>query len=131
MNISIAQAVACRNFLALKDFNTFLFNYQLHEKPNFVEKWVIKVSGAWLNRLALRFFNELRNTQLELLTVKLKDCKTDMFSVLYVAGDKKLAFDTAQDLFRVVSDTILEFDKIKTPTDETEYKAAEVVEPVK
>lgn len=131
MNISIAQAVACRNFLALKDFNTFLFNYQLHEKPNFIEKWAIKTSAAWLNRLALRFFNELRNTELNKLTVKLKDCKTDMFSVLYVAGDKKVTFDTAQDLFRVVADTILEFDKIKTPTDDTEYKAADAVAAVK
>jgi|SRR5581483_4133663 len=121
MNISIAQAVAARNILALKDFNTFLFNYQLHEKPNFVEKWAIKTSAAWLNHLAMKFFKELRTTELEKLTVKLKDCKTELYSVLHVAADRKVNFDSAPELFRLISDTMLEFDKIKTPTEETQY----------
>ena len=132
MNLTIAQAVACRNLLALKDFNTFLFNYQLHERPSFLEKWAMRVSKAWLDRQAMRFFNELRSTELEKLTLKLKDCKTEMFSVLYIAGDRKLKFTSASELFPVISDTVLEFDKIKTPAEETEYKVTEAVsDPVK
>ncbi len=121
MNISIAQAVACHNILALKDFQTFLFNYQLHEKPNFLEKWLIARSELWRNRVALKFFNELRETELEKLTVKLKDCKAEMFAVLYIAGERKLKFTLASDLFQYISETVLEFDKIKTPTDEARY----------
>jgi hypothetical protein len=126
MNISIAQAVACRNILALKDFNTFLFNYQLHESPNFVEKQAIKAASGWLNRIAMKFFNELRSTELEKLTVKLADCKTEMYSVLHVATDRKAVFDSATDLFRVIADTNLEFDKIKTPKEDTAYLGDEV-----
>ncbi len=122
MNLSIAQAVACRNILALKDFNTFLFNYQLHESPTFVEKLAIRLSSSWLNHIAMKFFKELRSTELEKLTVKLKDCKTEMYSVLHIATQKHTRFESASDLFRVISDTVLEFDKIKTPLEETKYE---------
>lgn len=160
MNISISQAFNCKNILALKDFSTYLFTYRIHEMPRgkrkgwlgrFIERCVagfifkclrestrqrllLKVANDLVRDAAMKEFIELRGTELEKLTVKLKDCKTELYSVLHVAADRKSQFDSAQDMFRAISETILEFDKIRTPVEETQYVPAPadpVSEPVK
>lgn len=128
MNLSISQAFNCKNILALKDFNTYLFTYEIHMKPNRVEKWAINIARVWLNRLAMKEFNELRDTKLEDLTVKLQHCKTEVYAVLHVALDRKAKYDSANDMFRAVGEAALEFDKIKTPTEEAAYLGDKVNE---
>lgn len=120
MSLSFGQVVGVNNLLALRAFSTFLFNYTLHEKPNFIERFAIKAADKWIELRARKEFIELKNG-IEQASLSLNDCQTGMFTVLYLASQKELTFGSGKELFQLISNTELEFEKIKKPRFETSY----------
>lgn len=124
MSLSFTQVVACNNLLALRSFSTFLFNYSLHESPNFIERLAIGAAEKWIELRARKEFIELKQSMEEMedkTSINLKGCRTAIFTVLYLATDKQLTFSSGKDLFKLISDTELEFEKVKNPKEETAY----------
>lgn len=124
MSLSFTQVVACNNLLALRSFSTFLFNYSLHEKPNLIERLAIGAAEKWIELRARKEFIELKqalDTMEDKGSIKLKGCRTAVFTVLYLASNKELTFSSGKELFKMISDTELEFEKIKNPREETAY----------
>lgn len=121
MSLNFGQVVACNNILALRAFNTFLFNYSLHEKPNFIERLAIRSAGKWIELRARKEFIELK-IGIENVALNLNDCQTGMFTVLYLAGQKDLTFSSGKELFKLISDTELDFEKLKHPKEDAAYK---------
>lgn len=120
MSLTFGQVVGCNNLLALKSFSTFLFNYSLHEKPNFIERMAIKSADKWIELRARKEFIELKQG-IENASLNLNDCQTSMFTVLYLAAQKDLTFSSGKELFQLIADTELEFEKIKKPRTEANY----------
>lgn len=120
MSLNYGQVVGCNNLLALRYFSTFLFNYSLHEKPNFIERWAIRAADKWIELRARKEFIELKQG-IEEASVNLNDCPTSMFTVLYLASQKELTLNSGKDLFKLIADTELEFEKIKKPRIEAKY----------
>jgi hypothetical protein len=120
VGLNFGQVVGVNNLLALKAFSTFLFNYSLHEKPNFIERWAIRAAAKWIELRARKEFIELKQG-IDTVSLSLNDCQTSMFTVLYLATQKELTFNNGQELFKLIADNELEFEKIKHPKDETAY----------
>ena len=118
MSLSFGTVVSLNNLLALKAFYTFLFNYQLHEKPSFLEKlWLPRLAG-WVERRAMATMTELLNDQgAKTASVSLNDVSGDFFSILYcVHHPQEIAnVKDGRELFLVLAHMALEFEKVRKP----------------
>ena len=82
MAMTFATSVAVNNILALRSFYTFLFNYELHDKPSFVEKLILPrlkkwvADKGWMNMCEL-----LREPAHVGASVTLNDVAGDFFAV--------------------------------------------------
>lgn len=120
MSLNFGQVVGCNNLLALRAFSTFLFNYSLHEKPNFIERIAIGAADKWIELRARKEFIELKKG-IEDASLSLNDCQTGVFTVLYLASQKDLTFGSGKELFQLIANTELEFEKIKKPRVDAKY----------
>lgn len=121
MSLSYGQVVGINSLLALKSFSVFLFNYSLHERPNFIERAIIKAAKQWIDLRARKEFIDLKRSDLKNVSLRLNDCQTSFFTVLYLANQPELTFSTGQELFQCISNTELEFERLKHPKDEAAY----------
>lgn len=124
MSLTFGTSVAVNNLLALRAFYTFLFNYQLHEHPSFWERKAIPFLRRWVEKRAVTTMNELLNDQdARAASVSLNDVSGDFFSVLYCVQNPQEVVDlkTGQELFILLANMALEFEKIKKPRGNTEY----------
>ncbi len=123
--LSFGTSVAVNNLLALRAFYTFLFNYQLHEHPSFLEKLAIPWLAGWVERRAMDTMNELaRDNAARTASVSLNDVSGDFFAVLYLVQNPQLAVEvgTGKELFLLLAQMSLEFEKVKHPRDGTKYQ---------
>lgn len=118
--LNFATVVACKNILALKDFTTFLFNYEIHERPNFLERKVISFAKKWIEVIVIKQWNDLK-TELKPNTINLglNDCSTGMFTVLYLAHQQnnvsfaKELLTSGKEIFLSIASLEVEFEKLK------------------
>ena len=118
--LSFGIVVAANNLLALKDFNTFLFNYEIHERPGFLERMLIRWAKDWIEKAALKQFEDLKiEVKPDVINVSLNDCPTGMFTVLTLAHQQtqgileKNRLKTGNEIFLSISQLQLEFEKVK------------------
>lgn len=122
--LSFSTSVSVNNILALRAFYTFLFNYQLHEKPYFWERLLIPYLKKWVERRAISTMNELLNdTTAKGASVSLNDVSGDFFAVLYIVQNPDLVVSiaTGHDLFQLFAQMALEFEKVRKPRVDTGY----------
>lgn len=124
--LSFGLVVATNNLVALKNFNVFLNNYQIFDKPLFLERWMLRRLHLWVQNKAIKNFNdiveEVRKTE---INVGLKDCATSMFTTLYIANEYqygRMEIHNALELFQLMGNTELEFEKLKNPKVDESYK---------
>lgn len=120
--LTFGIVVSCNNLIALKGFHTFLYNYELHEKPSFLEKWLLPKAKRWILNEAVKTFRDLMK-QLPDVNLTLNDCSTAMFTCLFLAKHPE-QFTNLNDglqLFQVMANTELEFEKLKKPRKEEKY----------
>lgn len=126
MSMTFGTSVSVNNLLALRAFYTFLFNYQLHEKPSFLEKLVIPYIKKWVESKAVNTMNELLNdVDAKAASVSLNDVSGDFFAVLYIVNNPELIVEckTGQELFLLLAQMALEFEKVRKPhLDNAGYK---------
>lgn len=118
MALTFGTSVALNNLLALRSFYTFLFNYRLHNKPSFYEKWTLPVLAKWVERKAMSTMNELlTEPEHKAASVSLNDVSGDFFAVLYLVNNPHELGDihTGNELFILLAQMALEFEKIKKP----------------
>lgn len=118
MALSFGTSVSVNNILALRAFYTFLFNYQQHEFPSFLERLVIPYLRRWVESKAINTMNELLNDQsAKSASVSLNDVSGDFFAVLYVIQNPELVaqLKTGAELFQQLAQMALEFEKIRKP----------------
>lgn len=115
--LSFGTVVAANNLTALKDFNTFLFNMEIHERPGFLERKLIAWAKVWVANRAVK---QLKDLQAEIdsntLGIGINDCSTAMFSVLHLACQQitgRFKLKTGQEIFSCLAQIQLEFEKIK------------------
>jgi len=116
--LTFGTVVALNNLLALKAFYTFLFNYQLHEKPSFFERLVLPRLSRWVEKRAVATMNELLNDpSAKAASVSLNDVPGDFFAILYCVHNPQEVVNvkTGRELFLVLAHMALEFEKIKKP----------------
>lgn len=122
--LTFGTVVALNNLLALKAFYTFLFNYNLHEKPSFLEKlWLPRLSG-WVERRAIVTMKELLNDEgARSASVSLNDVSGDFFSILYCVHNPQevVKIKSGRELFIVLANMALEFEKIKKPRENVSH----------
>ena len=124
MSMTFGTSVSVNNLLALRAFYTFLFNYQLHEKPHFWEKLAIPYLKGWVEQKAVNTMNELLNDDAaKTASVSLNDVSGDFFAVLYIVNNPELVVDckTGHELFQLLAQMALEFEKIRKPKADTGY----------
>lgn len=123
--LSFGTSVSVNNILALRAFYTFIFNYTLHEKPTFLERiWLPKLK-QWVEARATKTMNELLNDpEAKQASVSLNDVSGDFFAVLYVVQNPQLVTEvkTGQELFQLLAQMALEFEKVRKPHLSAEYK---------
>lgn len=113
--ISFNLVVSCNNLDALRRFNVFLSNYLMWGKPSFLSRWFVKKARVFVEREAFKAYNEvLKELALEKVSIGLYDCSTSMFATLYMANEQVLP-KTGEELFLVLADTELQFEKLKKP----------------
>lgn len=126
MALTFGTSVAVNNILALRAFYTFIFNYELHEAPAFWEKWWLPALKRWVARRALQtMLNLINDGDAQAASVSLNDVAGDFFSVLYIVQypDTIRNVHNGHDLFQVLADMTLQFEKIRKPNvAETEYE---------
>jgi hypothetical protein len=120
--LSFGLVVASNNLLALKSFNTFLSNYCLFEKPSYIEKFIIKRAKVWLEKEAIKQFKDIKEEVVkETINLSLNDCSTGMFTILHL-GMLPMPIPTGKELFDLIAQTELEFEKLKKPKATESYK---------
>ena len=123
--LTFGTSVSVNNILALRAFYTFIFNYTLHEKPSFLERLWLPRLKAWVESRAVATMNELLNdTNAKTASVSLNDVSGDFFAVLYLVQNPLLVVETktGHELFQLLSQMALEFEKVRKPHIQTEYK---------
>jgi hypothetical protein len=119
MALSFGTSVSVNNILALRAFYTFLFNYSLHENPSFIERrFLIPRLKAWVADRAYRTMRELlTDPSAKAASVSLNDVSGDFFAVLYlVVNPHELGrTSTGHELFQLLAQMGLEFEKIRKP----------------
>lgn len=125
MSLSFGTSVSINNLLALKSFYTFLFNYELHEKPTFIErKFIINRARKWLENKACSIMADLvLDPTAKAASVTLNDVASDYFAVLYcVQNPQELSGITeGQQLFILLANMTLEFEKVKKPRENIQH----------
>lgn len=123
--LTFGTSVFVNNILALRAFYTFIFNYTLHEKPSFLEKlWLPKLK-QWVEDRAIATMTELMNdSDAKQASVSLNDVSGDFFAVLYIVQNPQLITEvkTGHELFQLLAQMALEFEKIRKPKMDSEYK---------
>ena len=123
--LTFGTSVAVNNILALRAFYTFIFNYTLHEKPTFFEKLWLPRLKAWVETRAVKTMNELLNdTDAKSASVSLNDVSGDFFAVLYLVQNPLLVIETktGHQLFQLLAQMALEFEKVRKPRLDSQYK---------
>ena len=119
MALSFGTSVAINNLLALKAFYTFLFNYQLHETPSWLErKFILPRLRNWVADKACSTMAELvLDESAKSASVTLNDVPGDFFAVLYCVQNPKelVGITEGAQLFILLANMSLEFEKIKKP----------------
>lgn len=107
--LSFGAVVACNNVLALKDFNTFLFNLEIHERPSWIEKKLVAWLKGWLSKKAMKQFEDLKAEVLpNTINLSLNDCSTGMFTTLYLAHQQNNVSMEAHK-FKTANETLFKF----------------------
>lgn len=126
MSMTFGTSVSVNNLLALRAFYTFLFNFQLHEKPSFWERLAIPTLKRWVESKAVNTMNDLLNdADAKAASVSLNDVSGDFFAVLYIVQHPELVVETrtGHDLFQLLAQMALEFEKVRKPhLDSAGYK---------
>ncbi len=125
MALTFGTSVAVNNILALRAFYTFIFNYTLHERPPFWEKFWLPDLKKWVARRALKTMNALlSDPDAKTASVSLNDVSGDFFAVLYIVQNPKLVVEVkdGHELFQVLAQMSLEFEKIRKPKVDTGYE---------
>lgn len=123
--LSFGTSVSINNLFALKAFHTFLFNYQLHEKPNFLERYFLPRLNVWVEDQAMKQMASLAESpDAKDASVSLNDVSSEIFTVLYLVQHPELIIDcsTGKELFIVMAQMNLEFIKIQKPKASIEFK---------
>jgi hypothetical protein len=119
MALSFGTSVAVNNILALRSFYTFLFNYELHEKPSWIERrFVIPRLKGWVSNKAWQNMRELlADPAAKTASVTLNDVPGDFFAVLYLVNNPHEMGQMAEgkELFLLLAQMALEFEKIRKP----------------
>lgn len=117
--LSFGVSVAVNNILALKAFYTFLFNYSLHERPTLLERWlIIPKLRDWVEKKAVEAMQGLLlDKDTSQASVSLNDVSGEFFAVLYLAHNphELSNISTGRDMFILLSQMALEFEKIRKP----------------
>lgn len=124
MAMTFGTSVSVNNLLALRAFYTFLFNYQLHEKPYFWERLTLPYLKRWVENKAVSTMNELLNdVDAKAASVSLNDVSGDFFAVLYIVQNPELVIETktGAELFQLLAQMALEFEKIRKPRTDAGY----------
>lgn len=118
--LTFGAIVAAKNVLACKDIVTALFNYEIHERPNWFNRKFIQFAKEWASNWGLKQFQDLMiEVKPGNVNLSLNDCSTALFTVLYIANEQnnvsmeKLRLKTGHEVFAVLSHTELEFEKLK------------------
>lgn len=122
---SFGTSVSINNLTALRNFHTFLFNYQLHEKPTWVEGKIIPVLRAWVEKKALSIMADLLvDESAKSASVSLNDVSSELFAALYIVQNPQLIAEikTGQELFILLAQMTLEFVKIQKPRDTVSHE---------
>lgn len=128
MGLTFGTSVSINNLLALKSFNTFLFNYQLHDKPTWIDKLWIPRLKAWIEERAIIVLSDLLISEdAKKASVSLNDVSGDYFAVLAAVQNPQYLTEikNGQELFILLAQMALEFEKIKKPRTELGYKSNE------
>lgn len=124
MSLDFSVVVNVNSLLALKDFNTFLFNHVLHDKPSWLERRLIGMAEKWVELQARRVYIELKSElKGKEINLKLNDVDARLFGTLYLCKQEDVTVGSGHELFMLLSETILEFERLKKP------KAAESYNP--
>lgn len=125
MALSFGTSVAINNILALRSFYTFLFNYELHDHPSWIERrFLIPRLKAWVSNRAWKNMQELMvDPAARTASVSLNDVPGDMFAVLYIVNNPHEIGElrTGHELFQVLAYMALEFEKIRKPRETIQH----------
>jgi len=124
MALTFGTSVAINNILALRAFYTFLFNYELHDHPTFVERFLLPRLKAWVSDKGWANMCELlRDPAAQSASVSLNDVSGDFFAVLYLVHQphEMGEMTTGQELFLLLAQMSLEFEKIKKPRESVSH----------
>ncbi|KKK91797.1 hypothetical protein LCGC14_2709350 [marine sediment metagenome] len=127
--LTFGTSVAVNNILALRAFYTFIFNYTLHEKPSWIERLWLPDLKKWVAKRAVKTMTGLLNDlNAKSASVSLNDVSGDFFAVLYVVQHPQLivSVTTGHDLFQLLAQMSLEFEKVRKPTVDTGYEPRKV-----
>lgn len=123
--MTFGTSVAINNILALRSFYTFLFNYELHEKPSWIERrFIIPTLKTWV---AQRGWNTLQEMLVDpaakAASVALNDVPGDMFAVLYLVNNPHELgqMTNGAELFLLLAQMALEFEKIRKPRETIQH----------
>lgn len=120
--LSVSLVFGVNDLLALKDFNTFLNNFLIHEKPSFVEHWLAKRAQGWIQRRAMKVFGEIRQEVAPAsVDVALNQCSTAMFAVLALSTQLSFQPKQGSELFLAVAAAELTYNKLKSPRSDSTY----------
>lgn len=118
--LSFGAVIAAKNVLACKDFQTALFNYEIHERPTWFHKKILVLAKAWLSRWGFKQFKDLmEEVKPGTINLGMNDCSTALFAALYLANQQnqvsmeKLRLTNGEEVFASLSHMELEFEKLK------------------
>jgi len=121
--LSVALVFAVNDVLALRSFNTFLNNFVIHEKPNFIERWAAKRAQGWIQSRAMTIFKDIRReTADKQIDLALNQCGADMFAVLSLSTQPSFQPTAGDELFLAIAAAELAFKKLQSPRSEEIYK---------
>jgi hypothetical protein len=121
--LSVSLVFAVNDLLALKSFNTFLNNFQIHENPNLVSRYLAKWSQRWIQARSLKIFSEVRTMAGDnTIDVALNKCSTGMFAVLSLATTPSFQPKQGTELFLSIASAELAFEKLRAPQPDSTYK---------
>jgi len=125
MALTFGTSIAVNNILALRAFHTFIFNYTFHEKTSLFERLWLPDLKKWVAKRAMATMRSLlKDSNAKTASVSLNDVSGDFFAVLYIVRNSHLIVNihTGQDLFQLLAQMALEFEKIRKPKMEAGYE---------
>lgn len=125
MALTFGTSVAVNNILALRAFYTFIFNYTFHERPSWLERLWLPDLKKWVAKRAIKTMGSLlSNSDAKAASVSLNDVSGDFFAVLYIVQNPHVVVNitTGHDLFQLLAQMSLEFEKVRKPKAEAGYE---------